>query len=579
PLPSSIRVTGPAAELVKLANSGVEEGVMMAFVTNSPSTFNLGAEEIIYLKDIGVPDSVVTAMILRDQTLRSEPATALAAAAPPPEAMLPPPDEVAPQPDASAEGYPPEPPPAETEIADDSAFYDSLAPYGNWAYLDGYGLCWQPTAVVLNSGWQPYYNCGRWAWTDSGWYWHSDYSWGWAPFHYGRWFRHSRLGWCWMPDRVWGPSWVSWRYTDGYCGWAPLPPGSFFTAGIGITFHGRHVGHWEDCGLRADHYRFVAWGHFHDRNFHSERLSPEQHRRVFHESVVATRFSGDGHNVVNNGLPPEQVAAATHIAVRKTALREVGGVGRGLARSEQFDPANRTLTIYRPKLPATGATTRRWAGAGSVPSAASARSAQSAQSAEVLAERYPGNRVRPGNGSSRPWREEPNGATRPGNQPLILRGPQSSAAQENAPKSSLVIIGRREGSRSWSSSYYIPSSPRAESAERAPSTSSSGATPWLNADTARPGTENWAQRVAPSRDRPQAYSPWGQNTGTGYQRPAETPRPAPRYEAPARTAPVETPRYTPAPAQSAPRSYSPPPSAPPARSAPSSPSQPNRGRR
>ncbi len=44
---------------------------MLAFVTNSTSTFNLGAEEIIYLNDIGVPSAVVTAMIQRDQVLKS----------------------------------------------------------------------------------------------------------------------------------------------------------------------------------------------------------------------------------------------------------------------------------------------------------------------------------------------------------------------------------------------------------------------------------------------------------------------------------------------------------------------------
>jgi hypothetical protein len=73
PLPPSVRPTAPVAELSKLADSGVEEGVMLAFVTNSTSTFNLGAEEIIYLNDIGVPSAVVTAMIQRDQTVRELP--------------------------------------------------------------------------------------------------------------------------------------------------------------------------------------------------------------------------------------------------------------------------------------------------------------------------------------------------------------------------------------------------------------------------------------------------------------------------------------------------------------------------
>src|SRR5437016_1207510 len=83
-LPPNIHPARPLAEIIKLANSGVEEHVMMAYVTNSTRTFNLNAEEIIYLKDIGVPDRVVTAMILRDQTLRVDSMTALAAATPPP---------------------------------------------------------------------------------------------------------------------------------------------------------------------------------------------------------------------------------------------------------------------------------------------------------------------------------------------------------------------------------------------------------------------------------------------------------------------------------------------------------------
>ena len=81
-------------------------------------------------------------------------------------------------------------------------------------------------AAVLRSRALGLYGCG--------WYWMSDYSWGWAPFHYGRWFHHARFGWCWMPDTVWGPSWVTWRYSDDYCGWAPLPPGAIYRAGVGF---------------------------------------------------------------------------------------------------------------------------------------------------------------------------------------------------------------------------------------------------------------------------------------------------------------------------------------------------------
>ena len=79
-------------------------------------------------------------------------------------------------------------------------FYNSLAPYGTWVNVPDYGWCWQPTVVVVNSAWQPYCNNGCWLWTDQGWYWNSYYSWGWAPFHYGRWCQYPGYGWLWCPD-------------------------------------------------------------------------------------------------------------------------------------------------------------------------------------------------------------------------------------------------------------------------------------------------------------------------------------------------------------------------------------------
>ena len=128
-------------------------------------------------------------------------------------------------------------------------FYDTLAPYGSWVNVDGYGRCWRPSVMVYNPGWQPYCDHGHWVYTDCGWYWYSDYSWGWAPFHYGRWFQHPHWGWCWTPDTVWGPSWVTWRYSNGYCGWAPLPPFAVYQAGVGFFYRGTAVSLGFDWGL------------------------------------------------------------------------------------------------------------------------------------------------------------------------------------------------------------------------------------------------------------------------------------------------------------------------------------------
>ncbi len=590
PLPPNIRPTSPVAELIKLADSGVNEGVMMAFVTNSTSTFNLGAEEIIYLKDLGVPDPVVTAMILRDQTLKSQPATALATAtpwsAPPVEnSTAPSPAEVAPQPDGSVAASTPElQPPA--EAVSDTTFYDSLAPYGSWAYLDGYGLCWRPTVVAVSPGWQPYFNSGRWVWTDCGWYWLSDYSWGWAPFHYGRWFRHHQLGWCWAPDHVWGPSWVSWRYNDGYCGWAPLPPGAFFSVGVGLTFHGRQIRHWEDCGLKPNHYQFVAWNHFRDRNLHREHLSAEEHKRVFRDSVVATKFSGDHQRVINNGLPPEKVAVATRSPVRRTEIRESAGETRPIGRAEHFDSAGKTLTIYRPKLPNSTPGLVRWPSAESAPSAQRSLSQPSAPSAESAFAHTPLHHGHtPGLADNRSEEMKPgNASSRAGQNPsLILRGPQSSPAQESVPRSSLVIVGRQQNGRTGNAaSSAAPASSPSQTGGKEPLAWNNSATPWMQGNGQRqPAAQGRSPSAAPgpAPTRPVTSGTWNNNSGGAYQRPAQAYRPVQSYQPPARTAPAEAPRSTPPPAQSAPRASSPPPASAPARPAPSTPAQSGRNQR
>ena len=167
---------------------------------------------------------------------RRRPCPRLPAAPAPEPAPGPAPAEMAPQPDYTTGAYPADRPTARMRP---STTHWRLMARG--LTLTGYGPCWQPTVVIVNPGWQPYCDGGRWVYTDCGWYWLSGYSWGWAPFHYGRWFHHHHLGWCWQPGNAWGPSWVCWRYGGNYCGWAPLPPAAGFNAGVGLTYHGQRV--------------------------------------------------------------------------------------------------------------------------------------------------------------------------------------------------------------------------------------------------------------------------------------------------------------------------------------------------
>ena len=71
-LPANILPASPLAQVIRLMQAGVDESVIMTYVTNSSSTFNLNSDKIIYLKDIGLPNEVVTAMMQRDQLLQQQ---------------------------------------------------------------------------------------------------------------------------------------------------------------------------------------------------------------------------------------------------------------------------------------------------------------------------------------------------------------------------------------------------------------------------------------------------------------------------------------------------------------------------
>lgn len=545
PLPPNLNPSRPLAEVIKLADSGVEEGVLLAVVTNSPSTFNLGVDEIIYLNDIGVPADVVTAMIQRDQAIQA----ASAQSAPPvsegpangPEmgAMAPPatPPEVAPAqepppPDYTGGGYPapaPAPPPVEDVSYND--FYGSLAPYGNWVNVDGYGPCWQPTVSFVNPGWQPYFDGGCWAYTDCGWYWASNYSWGWAPFHYGRWFRDSHRGWCWAPDTVWGPSWVSWRYNSGYCGWAPLPPGTGFQGGVGLTFQGRPVRNSDNLGLGPDAFHFVAWRHFNDRHLHNYGLPPREVAGLYAHTTPINRIVRQNNTVINQGIPRERVAAATHHQVAPVAMN---GARPLAGRPGRSDANSRNSRAYRGQLPQS-AFTRSPADL-QEPLAGPAPSVQGAALGrpERLAARAP-------SAPSFNRGEYPPGS-------LILRG-QSVLRATPARTEPLAPAADTVSPLGW-----------AQSRQPSVRQDAGRSTPWLqnSAPFAQPQTVPAAQYAAPVAPawqyRMPAYQPRPQPA------PAEVPRyrsepyyvpqrsyAPPSYSAPRQSAPAEAPRYSPAP--------------------------------
>jgi len=132
-------------------------------------------------------------------------------------------------------------PRAEVQIAsgpEDEPFYDDLAGYGEWVHVKGPGWVWSPYNTP--AGWRPY-QLGHWVYTDYGWTWASDESYGWAVYHYGRWSNHPAYGWVWSPGTDWGPAWVAWHEGAGWVGWAPLPWNVGWRVGVGLDWGGVNV--------------------------------------------------------------------------------------------------------------------------------------------------------------------------------------------------------------------------------------------------------------------------------------------------------------------------------------------------
>jgi hypothetical protein len=326
--PAQINLSRELAELVRLAQSGADESVVLAYIEKVPA-YKISGDEIIYLQDLGVSDTVIKALVIHSSTAPNIPTTTNAPIPAVPESQP-----------VTPVGAPP---------AMVTEFYEPLTPYGTWIEVAPYGWCWQPSVVVINSGWHPYCDNGYWLWSDSGWYWHSYYSWGWAPFHYGRWFYHPYRRWVWLPDRVWGPSWVSWRSGPDYCGWAPLPPGAHFSVGVGWTFGGRAVGPDFSFGLAATHFTFVASSHFADRHLAARSLPRQQVNVVYNNTTVINNYvAGPNQRIINRGVDRSRIEAATKTRIPEVAVRELPHEPQRVTMPDRMTKVGKADVVYRP---------------------------------------------------------------------------------------------------------------------------------------------------------------------------------------------------------------------------------------
>jgi len=220
--------------------------------------------------------------------------------------------------------------PAQGVSVDFQVFYDELSPYGTWVESPDYGYVWVPDVAP---GFASYATNGYWVFTDDGWTWVSNYSWGWAPFHYGRWYTDPTYGPMWVPDTEWGPGWVTWRRSRSYYGWAPIAPG----VSVNVAYSNNY-------NVPNNQWTFVRNDNFGRRNAHNYYVNSSNNVTIINNSTVINNTRIDNKRNVTYNAGPERAEVEKRAGRKFTpiAIKESNKPGQNLGKNQ--------LQIYRPRV-------------------------------------------------------------------------------------------------------------------------------------------------------------------------------------------------------------------------------------
>jgi len=217
-----------------------------------------------------------------------------------------------------------------------SYFYQNLSSDGDWFQDPVRGWCWTPYDMAAD--WRPYYD-GNWEYTDYGWSWVSNESFGWATYHYGRWFYDDAYGWAWVPGTEWAPAWVAWRSNDEYVGWAPLPPDADWDDTRGLTF--ANAGE-----IRSDEWCFVPQANLLDVHVNLQVTEIARNVTLYGESRDMTRYEVRSGRPANVGFAVASVEARVGHGVARVTIGDTDASQRGRG---QVTGAG-TVGYFRPQV-------------------------------------------------------------------------------------------------------------------------------------------------------------------------------------------------------------------------------------
>lgn len=205
-------------------------------------------------------------------------------------------------------------------------FYNHLNSYGSWMQMNDGLVVWRPR---VNHRWTPY-TYGNWIWTDCGWYWNSDESFGDVVYHYGRWYYDDYYGWMWVPDYEWGPAWVDWRYDDNYIGWTPLPPYANFSINIGISFS-------ESFSFGYNRWHFVRYGDFCHPQIGRYFVPAREKARFFDRTRSEHNYGYENGRVINRNISRNmfETRSKTRVTESRINFRDTEGMDRSQVRGNE----------------------------------------------------------------------------------------------------------------------------------------------------------------------------------------------------------------------------------------------------
>jgi hypothetical protein len=415
---------------------------------------------------------------------------------------------------------------ADTDPSALTEFKPALDGHGTWVDDSTYGTVWVPSQTEVGSDFVPYTTAGHWTYAeDTSYVWVSDYSWGWAPFHYGRWVHVSRHGWAWIPGRTYSGAWVTWRTGSGYdyVGWAPAGPDWYWYNGYAVGWTFGYSPYYSYC--HHDYLYNPRLGGYVVRGNDPRAREYESHTRPY---VAAAPTVGGGGRVA--------------------ASPTVGGAGAGgrIAASPRVGPRPAELGIRADHVPPPPSDHAGLARAHAFASPSTAVASGAAPPATV-----PRRRV------------EPDAiATAPAQRGEFGRGPASNNRFEAAARSPQVQgvtpVPPRPSSSSASSSASAFDG-RSSSRSFGSSSTPSVAQPTPAPSFRNPPSSGFAQQQPPVRSAPTPSNPPSyRSSSPSFSQSTPSYRPAPSIAQP-------TPHSSPSFSQSAPSFRS----APPTRSSPS----------